>query len=80
MLRFADEHVTSTEWVDVLIIDFAKEIHQNTKEKRSINFLIEIWLIQANSPAREMQKSSKRLELINIEFKFKWDEIELTVL
>ncbi|EFX68388.1 hypothetical protein DAPPUDRAFT_114594 [Daphnia pulex] len=37
-------------------------------------------LKKANSTAREMQKRSKQLELINIEFKSKLDKIELTVL
>ncbi len=60
--------------VDVLIIDFEKVIHQNTKEKRSIYFIIgTYWSIQANSTTWEMQKRSKQLELINIEFKSKLD-------
>jgi hypothetical protein len=60
--------------VDVLIIDFEKVIYQNTKEKRSIYFIIETyWSIQADSTTWEMQKRSKQLELINIEFKSKLD-------
>ncbi|EFX65901.1 hypothetical protein DAPPUDRAFT_329438 [Daphnia pulex] len=35
---------------------------------------------QANSTTREIQKRSKQLELINLEFKSKLDEIEQTVL
>ncbi|EFX60188.1 hypothetical protein DAPPUDRAFT_338898 [Daphnia pulex] len=34
----------------------------------------------ANSTTREIQKRSKQLELINLEFKSKLDEIEQTVL
>ncbi|EFX69323.1 hypothetical protein DAPPUDRAFT_329266 [Daphnia pulex] len=34
----------------------------------------------ANSTTREIQKCSKQLELINLEFKSKLDEIEQTVL
>jgi hypothetical protein len=60
--------------VDVLIIDFEKVIYQNTKQKRRIYFIIETyWSIQANSTTWEMQKRSKQLELINIEFKSKLD-------
>jgi hypothetical protein len=60
--------------VDVLIIDFEKVIYQNTKEKRSIYFIIETyWSIQADSTTWEMQKGNKQLELINIEFKSKLD-------
>ncbi|EFX69786.1 hypothetical protein DAPPUDRAFT_258025 [Daphnia pulex] len=59
--------------------DFVSFEKSTSRLQSELDVLI-IDLEKANSTAREMQKHSKQLELINIEFKSKLDKIELTVL
>ncbi|EFX62751.1 hypothetical protein DAPPUDRAFT_119890 [Daphnia pulex] len=60
--------------------NFTSRFEKSTSRLQSELDVLIIDLEKANSTAREMQKRSKQLELINIEFKSKLDKIELTVL